>query len=172
MFTLLVSLSLYENFWLGTIPDVFDNYVQLELFDIRNNLVNGPIPASLFSVPTLRLAYMSNCSLSGPIPPSYADPPLLRDLYLDGNRMVSGTVPAIGTNQLTALSEFLLQGTSVTGTMPASVCNLRIEHILDELWTDCGGSNPEIQCDFPDCCSRCFEGGTRRRRLGSSRHEI
>ena len=100
---------------------------------------------------------MSNCTLSGRIPIQYADPPLLRDLYLDGNELV-GTVPRIVAGQLERLNEFLLQGNRIEGTMPDSVCNLRTNFILDDLWTDCGGETPEIECDFPGCCNRCFEG--------------
>jgi hypothetical protein len=88
---------------------------------------------------------------------------MLRDLYLDGNR-ITGTVPSIRTGQLEFLNEFLLHRTSITGTMPDSVCNLRKDFILDDLWTDCGGESPEIECDFPDCCNRCFEGGSTVRR--------
>ena len=102
---------------------------------------------------------MSNCTLSGRIPNEYSDPPILRDLYLDGNRL-SGTVPSIRSGELERLNEFLLQDNRIVGTMPASVCNLRTNFILDDLWTDCGGQEPEIECDFPECCNRCFESST------------
>ena len=157
------TFTLNENFWAGTLPDVFQDYERLNFFDVSNNLLTGPQPTTIFSVPTIRLLYMSNCSFAGTIPTSYADPPMLRDLFLDGNR-ITGTVPAIGPGQLEFLNEFLLQRTMITGTMPQSVCDLRFDHILDDLFADCGGENPEIDCDFPDCCNRCFEGGAFRRR--------
>jgi hypothetical protein len=158
------TVRLNDNFWIGTIPDVFQDYEELWYFDISKNLLTGRIPATVFSIPTIRLVYMSNCSLSGPIPSQYANPPLLRDLWLDGNRL-TGTVPSIRPGQLEMLNEFLVHDTFLTGSMPQSVCSLRFDHILDDLWSDCGGASPEIECDFPDCCNRCFEGGGARRRL-------
>ena len=151
-----VSLRLNDNFWNGTVPDVFENYGKLDFFDISNTMLSGTIPKTIFSVPTLRLVYMSKCNLIGNIPSNYADPPILRDLYLDNNKL-TGTVPPIRSGKLTRLNEFLIQGNKITGLMPDSVCSLRSEHILDDLWSDCGGSSPEIECDFPECCNRCFE---------------
>lgn len=119
-------------------------------------MLEGSIPKSIFSIPTLRLAYMSKCRLSGKIPAQYADPPELRDLYLDGNA-ITGTIPSIEPGQLEKLSEFLLQDNKIRGTMPKVICSLRSDFVLDDLWTDCSGENPEIDCDFPECCNRCFE---------------
>lgn len=124
--------------------------------------MTGTIPRSIFGIPTVRLVYMQNCRLSGTIPPQYNNPPLLRDLYLNGNP-ITGTVPPVAAGELEQLNEFLLHETLLTGTMPQSVCDLRTNFILDDLWTDCGGENPEIECDLPDCCNRCFEGGATRR---------
>jgi Leucine Rich Repeat len=154
---LLVSLRLNDNFWVGTIPDVYEDYDRLEFFDISNNQLTGIIPRSIFSIPTVRFIYMSNCSLSGTIPREYSDPPILRDLYLDGNEL-TGTVPSIGSGDLEQLNEFLLHNNMLIGVMPSSVCNLRDEFILDDLFADCGGEDPVIDCDFPDCCNRCFNG--------------
>ena len=122
-------------------------------------MLAGSIPTTIFSVPTLRLAYMSKCGLSGTIPEQYADPPDLRDLYLDGNE-ITGTIPPIVSGQLEKLNEFLLQDNQISGTMPDSICALRSDFILDDLWTDCSGESPEIECDFPECCNRCFEAET------------
>ena len=158
-------LLLNENFWRSNVPDVFTNYKRLDFFDISNTMVFGTIPSSLFSVSTLRIAYMSNCSLTGTIPASFVDPPLLRDLFLDGN-MLTGEVPPVPDGKLALLNEFLIQRTRLSGTMPQSVCDLRRFNVLDDLWADCGGSNPEIFCDYPECCNRCFEGsGTSRNRI-------
>ena len=154
-----VNLGLNSNDWSGTIPDVFGDYTQLDFIDISNNNLGGTIPRTLFSIPTLRLAYMSNCGLFGSIPYQFASPPELRDLYLDGNN-ITGRVPPIASGQLKKLSEFLLHNNRITGTMPDSICDLRSNFILDDLWTDCGGPSPEIECEFPECCNRCFESAT------------
>jgi hypothetical protein len=154
---MLVYLRLNSNFWQGSIPDVFEDYTKLDFFDISNNMMTGTVPQTIFLIPTIRFVYMSNCNLDGPIPSEFAFAPILRDLYLNGN-MLTGTVPSIEPGQLEQLNEFLLQGNRLQGVMPESICNLRAEFILDDLWTDCGGQTPEIECDFPDCCNRCFEG--------------
>lgn len=134
---------------------MFENYDRLDFFDVSNNQLTGSIPSTIFSIPTIRFIYMSNCELSGRIPRDYRDPPLLRDLYLDSNRL-TGTVPSIRSGDLERLNEFLLQGNRLVGTMPSSVCNLRTEFILDDLFSDCGGNDPDFLCDFPECCNRCF----------------
>ena len=152
-----VNFRLNQNFWTGSIPNVFSNYQKLDYFDISNTLLSGNIPSSLFSIPTIRLIYLSNSTITGTIPSQYSNPPLLRDLYLDGNPL-SGTVPPIRDGQLQFLNEFLVHRTELSGRMPVSICDLRTNNILDDLWSDCGGNNPEIECDFPDCCNRCFEG--------------
>jgi hypothetical protein len=175
-----------NNFFSGQIPDMFENFEKLDFFDASNNQVTGSIPESLFSIPTLRILYLSNNTLAGTLSASYSNPPLLRvctcfialslslcvfviipyiypnsfakqDLFLDGNGL-TGTVPEIDNGELQQLTELLLQFNFLTGSMPASICALR-DLELEDLFSDCGGSDPEIECEFPGCCNRCFEGG-------------
>mmetsp|Transcript_18029 Transcript_18029/g.31623 ORF Transcript_18029/g.31623 Transcript_18029/m.31623 type:complete len:629 (-) Transcript_18029:121-2007(-) len=155
--TLLENFIVRNNFFSGEIPNVFENYEQLDFFDVSNANFFGSIPETLFGVSTLRIAYLSNNSLSGTIPSEYSSPPLLRDLFLDGNGLI-GTVPEVSGGQLQELTELLVQFNFLTGTMPVSVCSLRNGQ-LEDLFSDCGGSSPEIECEFPGCCNRCFEGG-------------
>jgi hypothetical protein len=58
-----------------------------------------------------------------------------------------------------ALAELLVQNNLFTGTMPPAICSLRTTGVLINLFSDCGGATPEIECTFPICCNRCFEGG-------------
>eukprot|EP00526_Cylindrotheca_closterium_P005942 CAMPEP_0113627582 /NCGR_PEP_ID=MMETSP0017_2-20120614/14288_1 /TAXON_ID=2856 /ORGANISM="Cylindrotheca closterium" /LENGTH=569 /DNA_ID=CAMNT_0000537849 /DNA_START=5 /DNA_END=1714 /DNA_ORIENTATION=- /assembly_acc=CAM_ASM_000147 len=157
--TNLQYLKLGDNFWTGRVPNIFGDYEALEYFDLSGNeALSGDIPASVFSVPTIRFVYMHECpGLGGTIPSSFQNAGELRDLYLYSTD-VGGTIPTISSNKLLELNEFLIQDTRITGSMPESVCALRTDGVLDDLWSDCGGSSPEIQCDFPDCCNRCFEG--------------
>jgi hypothetical protein len=145
---------------------VFQDFERLDFFDVSNAILSGPIPDSLFDISTLRLVYMSNNTLTGTIPINYAKPPLLRDLYLDGNAF-TGTVPRIFPGELLDLNEFLLHFNALTGSMPASVCDLRGNTgNLEDLFSDCGGQTPEIECLFPECCNRCFEQNQRRQLEG------
>jgi hypothetical protein len=145
-----------NNFLSGQIPNVFANFERLDFIDVSNSVFSGTIPESLFSASTLRIAYLSNNNIAGTVPAEMANAPLLRDLFLDGNGL-TGTVPEVAPGQLSELTELLFQFNSLTGSMPASVCDLRSIN-LEDLFSDCGGSNPEIECDFPGCCNRCFEG--------------
>lgn len=152
-------LKLGENFWTGRIPNIFGTFQSLEFFDVAGNEgLTGDIPLSVFSVPTIRYIYMHECpNLGGSIPSAIQRANELRDLYLYSTN-IGGTVPSIQPGKLEKLNEFLIHNTRITGSMPASICSLRDNGILDDLWSDCGGSSPEIKCDFPNCCNRCFEG--------------
>lgn len=93
--------------------------------------------------------------MTGTIPSNYGKPPNLHDLYLNGN-IFEGTVPEPSMGQLEKLNELLLQGNKLTGSIPASLCSLRDTGDLEDLWSDCLGSPPQILCDFPGCCNLCF----------------
>lgn len=139
---------------------------QLDFVDVANNFFSGTIPQSVFEAPEIRLIYFSNNTLTGTIPSDFSRPTLLRDLYLDGNGL-TGTVPAIATGELQDLNELLLHFNFLSGSMPASICDLVGNGgDLENLFADCGGANPEIECQFNVCCTRCFEGGNvAQRRL-------
>ena len=132
----------------------------LSFFDVSNNNFESTIPSSIFNVPTLQVAYFSNNTFSGPIPPNYATPLDLRDLYLDGNGL-TGEIPTIPDGSFTNLTELLFQNNELSGEMPESVCRLRdntttVPVLLEDLWSDCSGDTPQVVCDFPACCNRCF----------------
>lgn len=160
--TNLQFLTAGSNFLDGPIPNVFALYRQLDTADFSRSSFSGQIPGSIFAVPTLRLLYLNNNALTGPIPANYGNPPLLRDLFLNNN-VLTGTVPVIQAGQLSALNELPLQVNRLTGSVPQSICLLRTAGELEDLFTDCGGATPEIECDFPACCTRCFESPGRRR---------
>lgn len=126
---------------------------------MSNNDFTDEIPSGVFLVSTLQVAYFSNNTFTGPIPTTYATPPDLRDLYFDGNEL-SGPIPAIPSNTFTNLTELLFERNNLTGEMPESICALRAnetgEAVLMALGSDCAGDPPEVICDFPDCCNRCF----------------
>jgi hypothetical protein len=91
----------------------------------------------------------------GTLPGNYANPPALRDLWVHNNQL-NGPIPGIGAGQLLLLSEFLLQGNEFAGVMPASVCSLRTNGVLDDLFADCNPPNaPEVICSR-ECCNMCF----------------
>ena len=137
---------------------MFNPEGMLTFVDFSNNqFLGGTLPSTLFEVPTLVNLYISNCSLTGTIPTSFSMPPNINDLYLDGNKL-KGTVPDISSGKLEKLNEFLLHNNDLTGSMPQSICELRDSKVgnLEDLWSDCQGKTPELLCDYPECCNRCF----------------
>lgn len=157
LLTNLKYLVMSRTFLTGaTIPNVFANMQNLIQYDVAGSRVGGPIPDTLFASPVLEELYMDSNELTGTIPGSYANPPRLVDLYLNNN-LLSGTVPAISPTQFRQLNEMTLQTNRLTGAMPQSICDLRVNAILDNLYADCQGDPPEIICSFPDCCTQCFE---------------
>jgi hypothetical protein len=146
-------LSLGNNTLTGTIPnDAFVGWNVLDTLDLVDNRLGGSIPSSLFAIPTLRLVYLSNNALTGTIPSNVGDGPLLRDLYLMHNQL-TGSIPSIIGDSWRNLTELLLQDNELTGTMPDLICRLRSEAILEDLWADCAGNEPEVECS---CCSQCI----------------
>jgi hypothetical protein len=117
----------------------------------------GPMPDTLFENTNLTRVYLDNNALNGTIPSNYANPPGLQELFINNN-MLTGTIPAVTETQFASLLEFTLQYNDLTGSMPNGICQLRESGVLGSLFSDCGGQSPEIQCDFPDCCNRCFQG--------------
>jgi hypothetical protein len=154
-------LRLNGNNFVGTIRDSFDGWFSLDFADIKNNEFEGPLPSSVFDIPSLRIFYASNNNFDSTIPENWANSPVLRDLYLNGNQL-TGTVPAVEPGQLVGLTELILQENQLTGTVPPSVCQLRVEGsgLLVSLWTDCAvDANPRIECDS-SCCNQCFPNAT------------
>jgi hypothetical protein len=119
--------------------------------------LTGPIPDTIFDNMSIERVYLSNNALTGTVPSNYGNPPGLVDLYLDNN-LLNGTIPTIKAGDLPLLNEMLLQKNGFSGTIPDTICNLR-NGTLENLFSDCGGAIPEIQCSFPTCCNRCFDGG-------------
>ena len=140
---------------MGTIRDGFEPLTKLNFSDFSNNRFTGVIPSSLFDIPTLTNLYLNGNAFSGVIPPNYGNAPSLRDLYLSSNQL-TGTVPEISIGQLPVLNEFLVDDNMLEGSMPNSVCNLRSLGRLEDLWADCRGFPPEVECSIPDCCTACF----------------
>jgi len=146
-------LLLSGNEFSGQIRDSFAFWRRLDFVDFSENRFTGTIPGSLFDIPTIRIVYMSDNELEGPIPDNYGNAQLLKDLYLNNN-MLTGQIPPIMMGEFTDLTELLLNGNNLTGTMPASICATRVPGgELEDLWSDCLGDIPEVECD---CCSQCF----------------
>ena len=87
------SLVLIKGTIGGTIPPEYAQWSQLTTFFIQDHLLNGTIPEELIAkTPGMDMFAVGNNMLSGPIPTSLASMPVLRDLQLQGNQF-TGSIP-------------------------------------------------------------------------------
>jgi len=120
---------------------------ELRLADL--NLV-GFIPEEIKWLSSLESFDMQNNHLAGPIPHSIGELDSLRYLSLDGNNF-SGTIPDV-FEELMSLERAYLNFNDFNGAMPPSLCTLREDGSLKDLWSDCGGY--PITCT---CCTVCCD---------------
>lgn len=88
-------LSLSDNFINSTLSDTFiSTCLHLTYLDLSENLLEGPLPASLSSLPNLLYLNLSGNSFSGDIPASFGSFPVIETLDLSAN-LLTGTIPAV-----------------------------------------------------------------------------
>ncbi|XP_058179665.1 probable inactive receptor kinase At1g48480 [Rhododendron vialii] len=97
-------------------PDTFQNLTLLHTLSLRFNRLSGPLPVSLFSLPSLRSLYLQQNHFSGPIPDSLSNLTGLVRLNLAGNNF-SGQIPP-SLNNLTRLATLYLQYNNFSGSIP------------------------------------------------------
>mmetsp|Transcript_31160 Transcript_31160/g.46734 ORF Transcript_31160/g.46734 Transcript_31160/m.46734 type:complete len:408 (-) Transcript_31160:185-1408(-) len=155
-----VKKSLEDHFWgILSIESESDQRVgvtkcnnDMEVIELRLadlNLV-GFLPEEIKWLSTLESLDMQNNHLAGPVPSALGDLDELRYLSLDGNNF-SGSIPDVFTG-LTNLERVYLNFNEFNGVMPSSLCFLREEGVLEDLWSDCGGY--PITCT---CCTVCCD---------------
>lgn len=174
----------------GPLPK-FESAKKLFFVDFSRNMMNERIPEELMSLPSLQYLYLNSNKLSGIIPENFGGSSTLLDLYLQDNEL-EGIIPELGNmtliskffetlaqaffdqyflltyiclNSFQTTAELLLNGNKMTGPMPTSICDNRVNR-QDEtdpggkfvnLWADCGISNSmqQVECQ---CCNACFVG--------------
>ncbi|XP_017246696.1 receptor-like protein kinase HSL1 [Daucus carota subsp. sativus] len=89
----LSSLSLSDNFINSTLSDaIISRCVHLTYLDLSENLLEGPLPPALASLPKLVYLSLSGNSFSGEIPASFGSFPAIETLILSAN-LLTGTIP-------------------------------------------------------------------------------
>jgi hypothetical protein len=137
----------------GKIPTEIGALTKLTFLDLDYNKLTGSLSSELLSLSSLTQLDINDNKMTGSID-GIGVFPNMSFLQLHNNSF-TGTVPqAVGT--YSNLGAFTLHESQIKGVMPESVCDLLrtrdLGGVLDSLIADCGGLNPEIQCD---CCTDC-----------------
>ena len=152
-FTVLDNLRILDlslNFFTGTLPDSLGDMTSLVEVRLNNNAAgaattfgfSGPIPPTVGFLDRLIRFELSANLLTGTLPSTLGFLDNLQILDVSQNPSLGGPVPSDFQN-LVALKEFLITGTSITGEIPAGLC-------LADLYLEitCGGEDA-VSCS---CC--------------------
>lgn len=153
--TFLTIVDLDENIVSGPIPDSFGNLKHLEVFDMDENQLTGSIPDSMFDNPALRILDLNGNQLSGPISPNIGNATGLQFVQLYDNRF-EGMIP-VEISNLQELMTLAIQDNLLEGNMPQEICDNRNINggSIFNLWADCGGTSPPVNCALGECCNYC-----------------
>lgn len=88
------------------------------------------VPSELGNLPSIQMLNMRSNELSGALPSEIGKMTTLYQLDLSGNSELGGPIPP-ELGQLSSLLALSLKRTSLTGTIPESLCRVR------DLWFDC-----------------------------------
>lgn len=137
----------------GTIPTEVGKLSKLIFLDLDFNALTGTLTPELLSLSSLTQLDLNNNKLSGSIN-GIGVFPFLEFLQIHSNDF-TGTVPeSVGLSS--NLAVFTLHDSFISGTMPASVCDLVVSAgmggVLTSLIADCSNPAPDIICT---CCTDC-----------------
>ena len=112
----------------GNIPAQLGGLTRLEVLDLHDNELSGPIPLDLGNLAALDLAALDRLSfygnqLSGSIPPELGNLVNLEGLLLNDNRLTGPIPPGLG--DLANLRWLLLYDNQLSGPIPPELSNLR-----------------------------------------------
>lgn len=111
----------------GSIPSALAGSRVLELIDLADNDLTGPLPC--FESTALQSIYLNNNHLTGPLPRCFGSLLHLKELDLSDNYL-TGRVPSPWRN-LQRLEVLLLARLQLTGNVPTALQNLHNLYILD-----------------------------------------
>ncbi|CAK9185634.1 unnamed protein product [Ilex paraguariensis] len=132
IFPLLNVLDLNQNHLVGPIPSTLRSCDSLMKIDFSRNRLSGSISDSIHDLKNVILMDLSYNSLSDPLPVSLKSLTSLQALILNGNSMVSSTIPSDGFDGLKDLMILVLSDMNLQGPIPESLArlpNLRVLHL-------------------------------------------
>lgn len=123
----MTDFDILHNKISGQIPSSFSKMSSLVTLSLSENLFTGTIPSQLGqqNLKSLQFLYLDHNYLIGTIPPSIASPDkdnanAMVEFWLQEN-MLSGTVPAFIAD-LQNLKDFYIDGNKFTGEVPTDLC--------------------------------------------------
>mmetsp|Transcript_29366 Transcript_29366/g.32510 ORF Transcript_29366/g.32510 Transcript_29366/m.32510 type:complete len:729 (+) Transcript_29366:372-2558(+) len=168
----LTHIHLFQNKLQGTLPLSLSHLKKLEVLFLSSNRLHGKIesilsdlkdtlqglylsdnkftgllPNQLCGMVNLKALFLDKNDFYGPLPECIGSLSNIRQLFLFSNEL-SGTVPE-SLGALRKLSQLGLENNKLQGQVPDYICS---NDALAEVWVDCGGQNPKVQCT---CCSTC-----------------
>ncbi len=165
----LKNLHLYQNGFVGTIPETLFDLPNLEVLFLSSNLLTGEIPSAVTGAQqTLKSLYLSDNKLHGHIPTDLCGLYKLEDLFIDANDFDGPLPKCLGS--LSNLKKLYAFKNRLTGDVPNGLLNLPnlIEVGIEEnyltggvshactrergmsIWADC--NELEGGCE---CCEKC-----------------
>lgn len=134
----------------GHLPSEVGELENLESLFLHGNTLQGFLPSEIGKLINLKnLRLDDNNLLSGPLP-DIEGLQKLETLYLNNNSFGGGLAPESFAS-LTRIKSLSIHGNHFTGSVPTTLCTLPG---ITELTADCGGDNPEVNCD---CCTLCYQ---------------
>jgi len=117
-------LKLDGNQLQGTYDSLVWSFIRhLEIFNVSNNRFSGTIAPEIDVVKNLTYFGIANNAYHGSIPSTLGTLTGLTELNVAGNEFLIGTIPT-ELGALPALTYINVMGTSLTGTIPDSICQL------------------------------------------------
>uniref|UniRef100_A0A7S2NR12 Leucine-rich repeat-containing N-terminal plant-type domain-containing protein n=1 Tax=Leptocylindrus danicus TaxID=163516 RepID=A0A7S2NR12_9STRA len=155
------QLYMPRNTLSGSIPSEIGMLQSLRYFDVQYNSLSGSIPSEIGKLTQLYYLELDHNALTGTLPSEMSKLASLTYIHLQFN-MLTGTVPveALGYENLPNLDRLYLYRNLLTGSISTSdaLCQSRYTASgigsLSDLYVDCAGAMPEIECD---CCTSCHQ---------------
>ncbi|CAJ2658757.1 unnamed protein product [Trifolium pratense] len=134
-------LDLSNNYLTGEIPEFSMGMKRLSIIDLSNNRLAGGIPTSICSLPFLSILELSNNNLSADLSFVFQKCFRLKILSLKYNKLF-GSIPKGINKHIPSLSELLIRGNTLTGSIPKELCHLLSLHLMDLAENNLSGSIP------------------------------
>ena len=120
---LLQSLDLSYNYISGKVPEIFSQMFNLSKLAIEGNLLTSTLPTSINNLSSLLQINFRDNEMIGPLHTKISS--LGLKSYLVDRNMLTGTIPTNAFSPLNQLEYFSLWRNKLTGTVSASLANMK-----------------------------------------------